>query len=161
MSPETVNVMGLVFGIVASWLLAYPILWGYPKRNRLFYVDLQLANARRDLRNLEEMTDRLPSTVYSPQQKEDIKADYRQRAAPGIKALEDEKARLGDGHATLSFRLSALGMILLSAGFATQLCAALAPKPEPRPLPAVPRPAVLNHHTLPPFNDAPARELTS
>jgi flagellar motor protein MotB len=129
MTADALNIVGLVLGVVGSWASAYQVLWGFPKRNRLVYVNLKLENAESTLQQLEQMTDQLSPSVYSPQAKESIKEDYRRRA--GIAELKAQKEALTDGHESRSFALASIGMLLLSVGFAAQLLAALLPKPLP------------------------------
>ncbi|HZI79825.1 MAG TPA: hypothetical protein VFD69_09950 [Vicinamibacterales bacterium] len=160
MSADTLNVIGLVLGFVGSWALVYEILWGYRKRNRLVYVNLQLANDKRSLKQLEDITDQLPAAVYSPQEKETVKDGYRRDLVPGIDKLEKEKTKLTDGHAALSFALAAIGMFILTVGFGAQLWAALLPKPatpEPQP-PAEAKAIVVGGYRLPAFIEASASE---
>jgi len=128
MSPDTLNIIGLVLGIAASWALAYPILWGYPKRNRRAIAETQLSNLRRHIKEMDTMTDALPEPPYSRDEKDVIKKDLRIKWKPEVEDLEKKIERLGEGHEWISFALSTIGMLLLTAAFAFQLWAVLMPK---------------------------------
>jgi hypothetical protein len=120
MSGTALELVGLVLGLVASCLLAYPILFGWPKSNVRAIKVTQLDNLRQFLRTMEQRYDAFPAP-FTQADKDAEKAALHREYDPKVSALEDEIRRLGAGHEERSFYISGFAMLVLGLGFLGQL----------------------------------------
>lgn len=126
MSGTAFELVGLVLGIVASCLLAYPILFGWPKSNRRAIKSTQLDNLRQFVQTMEQRYDAFPPP-FTQADKDAEKAALHQQFDPEVRALEDELTTLGPGHEERSFYISGFAMLMLVVGFLAQLLGVLNP----------------------------------
>ncbi len=120
------TVVGLAFDIVGAWLVAYEILWGYPKRNRAMYESEKLSSLEEFVTKMLHDIDTLDDPPYTRQEKNQMKTDFSETWNPKISDLRSNLDTLvGETFRTKSFYLALLGIVLLSIGFMLQIIGAL------------------------------------
>jgi hypothetical protein len=118
--------VGLAFDIVGTWCLAYEILRGYPKRNR---VNLLRGHQKQRLefaKDLEETYLNLPSDVYSEVEKRKMSDAVTKKYYDDAKELGRKIEGEMGPHMHWSFLWGAIGVLCLTVGFLLQMQAAIA-----------------------------------
>jgi len=108
------TVIGLLLDIIGAWLLAYEIIWGYPKKDKALYAELRLKNILSGYKIQREISS----------SDEERKA-LDDRFKPIIKEEEKTIDIAGREHLEKSTRLALLGVVLLTVGFILQIIASV------------------------------------
>ena len=121
----TYTVIGLLLDIAGAWLIAYEILWGYPKRNQRLICENRLGFLKTDLSKLEQSIKNYPSPPYMDEDIARCLKELHESYDPMISEEQTKIKELSEGHIERSFSFAFLGIILLTLGFVLQLVGSL------------------------------------
>jgi hypothetical protein len=118
------TVSGLVFDIFGVWLVAYEIIFGYPKRNRAMFHERTLAHHEQFLSEMLSGTDALAEPPYASEEKHRLRLELHKTWDPKISDVKNKLDELGEGHRTKSFHFALLGVGFITVGFVLQIIVA-------------------------------------
>lgn len=122
---EYLSIIGLVLDIAGAWMIAYEILWGYPKKNRNVTIQTKLDNLNSFV---EEMRSSIKLRAQPPYTPEEIKKqleEFNNKFEPKITELEKQVKVYTEQHPIKSFYVALGGIILLTIGFTLQIMGAI------------------------------------
>ena len=119
------TITGLVFEIFGAWLIAYEILWGYPKRQRAWFAEKRLALLKEDHKRLRENVGKLPSPPYTEKELDHFRKELDDTWLPMMKRNEDIISEANEKHEDKSMYAAVAGILLLTIGFILQIVGAI------------------------------------
>jgi hypothetical protein len=121
------TVAGLLFDIAGAWLLAYEIIWGFPKRQHAKYVEIRLQHLRKDHELLRSNIGKLPCPPYTEAELDKLREEHDATWIPMIQRNEEEIRAATTGHEDKSMIAALLGIAFLTIGFVLQIAGAFKP----------------------------------
>jgi hypothetical protein len=113
-------VVGLIFEVIGVWLVAYDLIWGLKRRNRLYIVESQLNNLSKHLKQMKSIIEKTPSPPYSQQQIQEFLSENEEQWEPRIAELTFEKSKLENTPDFVAM-ISLLGLVMISVGAILQI----------------------------------------
>ena len=118
------TVAGLLVDIAGAWLLAYEIIWGYPKRTWAKYAEVRLGHLRGDLKRLKDNVGKLPCPPYTEAELDRFRAELDETWMPMIKRDEEIVRAANEQHQDRSIVAALVGILFLTIGFVLQIVGA-------------------------------------